>query len=245
MIRKAPISLPGELPRVRIGVRDALLDGLLQNGHVPLQAVGWPRVQQLVQELTAVPPDVPRLGRHVGRENGHESGVVRVLDHESHANDPRRRHHLGRVGDQVDEVLQQRLQEPVHFVAQLLGEIGDGDTGFANHLRTQVFNRDLERHVQSAEAGRHLLVFAGAGHQQRPQRLQGLDADLPVVGGLGQGVSAFGQLFVERSAVEDVDPFDVLESPHEAVLVNGARLASGTYINQSTVIILTHSLRIA
>ena len=51
-------SLSGDLPGVRVGVRDALLDGLLQDPHVLLQARGGPRVQQLVQELAAVPTDL-------------------------------------------------------------------------------------------------------------------------------------------------------------------------------------------
>ena len=51
-------SLSGDLPGVRVGVCDALLDGLLQDPHVLLQARGGPRVQQLVQELAAVPPDL-------------------------------------------------------------------------------------------------------------------------------------------------------------------------------------------
>ena len=51
-------SLSGDLPGVRVRVCDALLDGLLQDGHVLLQARGGPRVQQLVQELAAVAPDL-------------------------------------------------------------------------------------------------------------------------------------------------------------------------------------------
>ena len=59
-------SLSGDLPGVRVGVCDALLDGLLQDGHVLLQARGGPRVQQLVQELAAVAPDL--LGLRGGEE---------------------------------------------------------------------------------------------------------------------------------------------------------------------------------
>ena len=59
-------SLSGDLPGVRVGVGDALLDGLLQDGHVLLQARGGPRVQQLVQELAAVAPDL--LGLRGGEE---------------------------------------------------------------------------------------------------------------------------------------------------------------------------------
>ena len=51
-------SLSGDLPGVGVCVCDALLDGVLQDGHVLLQARGRPRVQQLVKELAAVTPDL-------------------------------------------------------------------------------------------------------------------------------------------------------------------------------------------
>ena len=51
-------SLSGDLPGVWVCVCDALLDGVLQDGHVLLQARGRPRVQQLVKELAAVTPDL-------------------------------------------------------------------------------------------------------------------------------------------------------------------------------------------
>ena len=51
-------SLSGDLTCGGVCVCDALLDGVLQDGHVLLQARGRPRVQQLVKELAAVPPDL-------------------------------------------------------------------------------------------------------------------------------------------------------------------------------------------
>ena len=50
-----------------------------------------------------------------------------MLYDEPHADDAAGGHDLGRVGDEVDDRLEERLQEAVRPVPQLLGEVGHGD----------------------------------------------------------------------------------------------------------------------
>ena len=79
---------------------------------MPLQGLCWPGVEELVEEFAAVPANVFGLAGNVGSQDGEEASAVRVLDNEPHAHDPRSRHHVGRILDQVDDVLHQSLEKP-------------------------------------------------------------------------------------------------------------------------------------
>ena len=97
MVCEPPVGFPGECPGLRVGVRDSFADGLLKQLDVPLERVGGPGVEELVQKLAAVPPDLLGLRADVGRHDGQEPGAVRVLDDEPHQHDPRGRHHVGGI----------------------------------------------------------------------------------------------------------------------------------------------------
>ena len=78
MIREPPVSLPGEGSGVRVGVRDAFLDGLLDDGDVFLQGVGGPGVEHNVQELADVTSDLLGLAGRLLTNDGDEPEHHRV-----------------------------------------------------------------------------------------------------------------------------------------------------------------------
>ena len=59
-----------------------------------LQGVAGPGVQQLVQELADVPPDLLGLGGDVLADDGQEAWAVGVLDDEPQADQAGSGHHL-------------------------------------------------------------------------------------------------------------------------------------------------------
>lgn len=136
-------SLPCNKPRIWIGVCDSFLDCFLQDAHMSLENRRGPRVQQLVEELAAVPPNVSVLARHVRREDGEEAARRGEADDEPHADDARGRHDFGRVHDGVDDGLQQVLEEAVELVAEDLGEVGDRDASLADNLKSRVSTDDV------------------------------------------------------------------------------------------------------
>ena len=59
-----------------------------------LQGVAGPGVEELVEELADVPPDLLGLGGHVLADDGQEAGAVGVLDDEPQTDQAARGHHL-------------------------------------------------------------------------------------------------------------------------------------------------------
>ena len=78
VVREAPVSLPGEGSGVRVGVRDAFLDGFLDDGDVFLQGVGGPGVEHDVQELADVTSDLLGLAGRLLTNDGDEPEHHRV-----------------------------------------------------------------------------------------------------------------------------------------------------------------------
>ena len=126
MIREAPVRLPGEGSGVGVGVRDAFLDGLLDDGHVLLQGVGGPGVQHDVQELTDVTSDLLGLTGglltndrdepeyHRVSSAGSLAGLLSprtesVLNDELETDQAAGGHHFSAVLDQVDHGRQEKF----------------------------------------------------------------------------------------------------------------------------------------
>ena len=105
-----------------------------------LDGVGRPGVQHLVQELAAVPSDVPTLGRDVRRQDRDEASGVGVPDDEPDADDSRGGHDFGGVLDEIDDVLEEVLEQAIRAVAELLGQIRYRDASFTDNLNEEKDN---------------------------------------------------------------------------------------------------------
>ena len=151
-----------------------------------------------------------------------------VLNDEPHGHDARGRHHFSGIGDQVDQVLHQRLEETVHLEPQGLRQVRNRDAGLPHHLRPQILDADLESDLKRFEAHVELFVLPASGEKHGSHGLQCLHSDLPVVGGLGQSLLDFGEFFGNSSAIENADLLTLLEGLYKRVLVNGASLAART-----------------
>lgn len=58
VVRKSPICFPSKRPRIRISIPDTSLNGLYQYRQMSFQGLRLPGVQQLIEELAAMPSNV-------------------------------------------------------------------------------------------------------------------------------------------------------------------------------------------
>ena len=92
--KKGENVLSGVGTGVGIGIFDTIGDGALNEGHVLLQNMCGPRVQELVEKLAHGASDVLWLGSHVWGQQRHQPGAVGVGNNKPDRNCSRSRHDL-------------------------------------------------------------------------------------------------------------------------------------------------------